>query len=73
MFTEALNENYDAAAASSLHLGAEKPYGDGYAHVWQTVEEEIDNLEDAPDKEISICHRSVRSPNSTRRFGLTEG
>ena len=63
MFAEALNENYDAAAASSLYLGAEKPYGDGYAHVWQTVEEEIDNLEDAPDKEISFTKGEFSANN----------
>jgi predicted nucleotidyltransferase len=63
MFAEALNENYDAAAAPSLHLGAEKPYGDGYAHVWQMVEEEIDNLEDAPDKEISFTKGEFSANN----------
>lgn len=54
VFAEALNENFDAAAASKLYLGAEKPYYDGYAHVAHIVDEEIDSLEEKDVPEISF-------------------
>lgn len=63
VFTEALNENFDAAAASKLRLGAEKPYGDGYAHVWQIVDEEIDSLEEKDEPEVSFTKGEFSASN----------
>jgi predicted nucleotidyltransferase len=59
----ALNENFDAAAASKLYLGAEKPYYDGYAHVAQIVDEEIDSLEDGGTPEISFTKKEYSDSN----------
>lgn len=63
VFTEALNENFDAAAASKLYLGAEKPYYDGYAHVAQIVDEEIDSLEEKDEPEISFTKSEFNRNN----------
>ena len=63
VFAEALNENFDAAAASKLYLGAEKPYYDGYAHVAQTVDEEIDSLEEKDEPEISFTKSEFNRNN----------
>lgn len=63
VLTEALNEHFDAAAASKLYLGAEKPYYDGYAHVAQIVDEEIDSLEEKDEPEISFTKSEFNRNN----------
>lgn len=63
VLAEALNENFDAAAASKLYLGAEKPYGDGYAHVSQIVDEEIDSLEEKDEPEVSFTKGEFSANN----------